>query len=77
MFEHDQEIVEALLSKDINFRRLYEKHSDLKARVREANIGTLPLDDVSLENMKKQKLLLKDKMANIISEYRRLRTPSL
>ncbi|MGH8587438.1 MAG: DUF465 domain-containing protein, partial [Gammaproteobacteria bacterium] len=33
--------------------------------------GSLPLDDVSLENLKKQKLLLKDRMAAIIANRRR------
>jgi uncharacterized protein YdcH (DUF465 family) len=71
MFEFDQEIVQTLLSTDETFRRLYEKHRMLKQQVHEANIGALPMDDVSLENMKKQKLLLKDKMAQMIEKYRK------
>ncbi|MCI0590475.1 MAG: DUF465 domain-containing protein [Gammaproteobacteria bacterium] len=71
MFEFDQEIVEALLSQDTEFRRLYERHGELKERVREAHIGTSPLDDVTLENMKKEKLRLKDQMAALIESYRR------
>ncbi|MGH8602338.1 MAG: YdcH family protein [Gammaproteobacteria bacterium] len=71
MFEYDQEIVNALLSEDVNFKRLYEKHNDLKRRVHEANIGALAMDDFSLENLKKEKLFLKDQMAGIIESYRR------
>lgn len=70
MFEYDQEIVEKLLVEDINFRRLYDKHHDLKARVSEANVGAAPIDDASLETMKKRKLHLKDQMATLIEEYR-------
>ena len=70
MFEYDQEIVEALLHENDEFKLLYDQHSTLKAKVREANQGTLPLDDYSLENLKKEKLLLKDKMAGIIRTYR-------
>lgn len=71
MFEYDQKIVDALLSEDISFKRLYEKHSDLKRKVHEANMGALAMDDFSLENMKKEKLFLKDQMAEIIERYRR------
>ncbi len=71
MFEHDQDIVDSLLLENMDFKRLYEKHCELKQRVKEANMGTLPVDDFSLENMKKEKLMLKDKMAHMIENYRR------
>lgn len=70
MFEHDQEIVNSLLSEDEDFKRLYEKHGKLKQKVREANIGTEPMDDFTLENLKKEKLLIKDRMAAKIASYR-------
>ena len=70
MFEYDQEIVECLLNEDDDFKRLYEKHSELKQKVTEANQGTRPLDDFTLEDLKKQKLLLKDRMAAKIAVYR-------
>lgn len=71
MFEFEQDIVEALLAQSPDFKRLYQKHSELKQKVREANLGTEPVDDMELENMKKEKLLLKDRMAAMIQEYRR------
>jgi len=74
MFEFDQDIVNVLLSKDSNFQRLYEKHHELKERVNLANAGASPLDDFSLENLKKQKLMLKDQMAAMIERYRRTHT---
>jgi len=70
MFEYDQHIVDSLLSENNDFKRLYDKHDELKQRVDEANSGTLPVDDFSLEKMKKEKLLLKDKMAMMIENYR-------
>ena len=39
MFEQDHKIVESLLDKDKNFRRLFNKHCQLKSKVREANDG--------------------------------------
>ena len=70
MFEHDQEIVDSLLNEDDDFKRMYEKHGKLKQKVRDANLGAEPIDDFALENLKKEKLLLKDRMAAMIASYR-------
>ena len=71
MFEHDQAIVHRLLAESTDFKDLYQKHQDLDEKVDKAGIGALPLDDVTLEKMKKHKLLFKDKMALMIETYRR------
>ena len=70
MFEQDQEIVESLLDKDRNFRRLYNKHCQLKSKVKEANEGFVGISDFDLEILKKEKLLITDSMAVIIEDYR-------
>ena len=71
MFEYDQDIVEVLLNDNEQFQALYKEHNALKEKVRDAEIGVLPLDALSLGTMKKEKLLAKDKMAAIIEQYRR------
>ena len=71
MFEYENEIVKSLLSDNDDFKRLFDKHDQLKRRVDEANSGVEPVDDFSLENMKKEKLMLKDRMAAIIEDSRR------
>ena len=71
MFEYDQDIVEVLLNDNEQFQALYKEHHSLKAKVRDAEIGVLPLDALSLGTMKKEKLLAKDKMAAMIEQYRR------
>ncbi|HEY5702554.1 MAG TPA: YdcH family protein [Gammaproteobacteria bacterium] len=71
MFEFDQQIVDSLLSENIDFKRLYEKHDMLNQQVDEINSGNLTTDDVTLENMKKEKLLLKDRMSVMIEDYKR------
>ena len=70
MFEHDQQIVTSLLQEDDDFKRLYSKHVELKQRVNDVNSGVVPMDDMSLEKIKKEKLLLKDRMARMIESYR-------
>ncbi len=71
MFEFDQEIVETLLVEDLNFKRLYNKHAELKNQVNLVTSGNGNMDDLRLETLKKQKLFLKDQMAGIIETYRR------
>ena len=71
MFEHDQAIVHQLLAENPDFKTLYNKHQELNDTVDKAARGVLPLDDLTLENMKKEKLMVKDKMALMIERYRR------
>ena len=72
MFEYDNEIVESLLSENKDFERLYAKHGKLKQRVEQANAGVEPIDDLSLEQLKKEKLMVKDRLAFLINDYRRV-----
>lgn len=70
MFEQDQQIVNELLEGDSTFRRLHDQHHVLKEKVRSAEIGVEPMDDLALGSIKKEKLLTKDRMAAMIEEYR-------
>jgi len=71
MFEFEQEIVKTLVLTNDAFKRLYEKHQTLKEQVRAAHSGAVALDDVTLENLKKEKLLLKDRMSVMINQHQR------
>ncbi len=71
MFEFDEEIVENLLKESVDFKRLYDKHIDLNREVDSANTGDTPIEDMELEGMKKEKLFIKDQMAQIIEDYRK------
>ena len=63
MFEqHDRDDVESLMHRDSEFRQLYHKHKELDSKVRDAELGVLPMDDVTLHNLKKEKLWAKDKL---------------
>jgi uncharacterized protein YdcH (DUF465 family) len=69
MFEYDQDIVQELLIADERFQRLYQQHCDLKIQVREAKTHVPPLDDLSINKLKRRKLLAKDKMAHMIQRH--------
>ena len=69
MFENDQDTVDTLLSESDEFRRLYDKHTVLKSQVRDANGGIICMEQLALEELKKEKLFLKDQMAEMIKQY--------
>ena len=63
MFEqHEREDVESLMHSNTEFRQLYHLHRELDSKVRDAELGVLPMDDVTLHNLKKEKLWAKDKL---------------
>ena len=62
MFEGQQHEVESLMSHDNEFRSLYLRHRELDKQVLDAELGVLPLDDMSLVRLKKEKLWAKDKL---------------
>lgn len=62
MFEPETPEFESLLKNDGDFRRLYQHHRELDSKVRDAELGVLPMDEVTLLNMKKEKLQAKDRL---------------
>jgi uncharacterized protein YdcH (DUF465 family) len=73
MFENQQrDDVEALMKADAEFRRLYQHHRELDSKVHDAEIGVLPLDDITLACMKKEKLHAKARLERMWEGRRRL-----
>ncbi|MEQ8663412.1 MAG: YdcH family protein [Gammaproteobacteria bacterium] len=69
MFENDHSAVETLLETDGAFRRLYDKHAHLNARVDEVTAGDAPMEETDLEALKKEKLHLADCMQDMIRDF--------
>ena len=69
MFEFDQNIVQALLSENVSFKSLYQKHEDLNRQVEEA-VNDNAVGDETVHDMKKAKLETMDQMAQMIEDYR-------
>ncbi len=65
MFEDNQSEVAELMQKDAEFRSLYYRHRELDSKVRDAEIGVLPVDDVTLRSMKFEKLHAKEKLTQM------------
>ena len=66
MFENRQNEVEKLLSENIEFRRLFNKHQKLHQQVHEAEIGLHPMEDLALVQLKKEKLWAKDQLSRML-----------
>ena len=69
MFENQQQDVEVLINSDSEFRSLYKRHKELDSKVRDAELGVLPMDETTLHNMKKEKLWAKDKLIHLWERY--------
>lgn len=66
MFEHRQQEMERMLKENDEFRRIYNRHQKLDKQVTAAELGTAPMGDLALNQLKKEKLFAKDKLARIM-----------
>jgi uncharacterized protein YdcH (DUF465 family) len=64
-----------LIASDDEFRRLYEEHREYERRLAELNQKTLPSQDDEAEEkkIKLHKLMLKDRMEEILRAHREAR----
>ena len=67
MFEHRQDQMEKLKQENEDFLRVFNRHQELDKRVTAAEIGTAPMEDLALNQLKKEKLWLKDKLAGLMN----------
>ena len=65
MFEGHQQEVETMMLSNAEFRVLYMRHRELDKQVLDAVLGVLPLDDMTLVRLKKEKLWAKDKLTHL------------
>lgn len=69
MFDQlERENLESLMRANTEFRQLYHHHKELDSKVRDAELGVLPMDETTLQAMKKEKLHAKDKLTVMWSE---------
>ncbi len=66
MFEHRQEKMERMKQENEDFLRVFNRHQELDKRVIAAEIGTAPMEDLALSQLKKEKLWAKDQLARMM-----------
>ncbi len=66
MFEgQPQAEIDALMKADPEFKQLYHRHRELDKKVTDAELGVLPIDDNLLGQMKREKLVAKQRLLRI------------
>ena len=70
LHEYRDEIHE-LKQQNAHFAKIFEKHNELDQKVEDAEAGRIPMTDLELETLKKEKLLLKDEAYKMIMDYRK------
>ncbi len=65
--EYKDEISE-LKQSNAHFAKVVEKHSELDKKIEDAERGRINMSNIEIDTMKKEKLLLKDKIYRMILE---------
>lgn len=68
MFESQQREVEELIQSNPEFKTLYNDHKQLEKRVTAAENGTAPMSDDALNQLKREKLRIKDRLTRIMDQ---------
>lgn len=68
MFENQKDQMEIMLKNDEEFRRLYNRHQQLEKRVLAAENGTAPMEDLALNQLKREKLYAKDQLTRMMGQ---------
>ena len=71
MLHEYKEEIHALKMSNAHFAKIFNQHNDLDKQVEHAERGDTPMTDIALENLKKEKLLLKDEAYKMIMDYKR------
>ena len=69
MFENKREQLETLLKQNEEFRRLYNHHQQLEKRVMAAENGTAAMEDLALNQLKREKLKTKDQLSRLMDQH--------
>lgn len=70
LHEYKDEIHE-LKQSNAHFAKVFEKHNELDNKIEHVENGDIPMTDMELETLKKEKLLLKDEAYKMILEYKK------
>lgn len=63
--DQSQSEIEALIKANPEFKQLYQRHKKLDKKVTDAELGVLPIDTTTLAQMKREKLVAKDRLTRM------------
>lgn len=68
MFPEYRELITTLKGHDHHFTRLFDKHNELDQKIKNMEARISPGTHEEIENLKKEKLLLKDELYAILKK---------
>ena len=68
MFPEYRELISKLKTSDRHFATLFEKHNELDAKIKRMDEGIDPTTPEGIEELKKQKLHLKDQLYAVLKK---------
>jgi len=71
MLHEYRDDIHELKQENAHFARIFEKHNELDDKITKAENGDIPMTDLEIETLKKEKLLLKDEAYKMIMEHRK------
>ncbi len=74
MFPEYRDLITQLKISDLHFRHLFDQHNDLDQKIRklEAHVGQTHARQEEIENLKKEKLRLKDQLYALLQKASKL-----
>jgi uncharacterized protein YdcH (DUF465 family) len=66
MFPEFRDLITELKGQDPHFSRLFHRHNELDQEIKNMEIGLVPAGDLVIEQLKKEKLHLKDQLYGIL-----------
>ena len=72
MFEaQSQTELEEIMKGNIEFRQLYYRHKELDKKVLNAELGVFAVDEITLSQMKREKLAAKDRLTVMFDQMQK------
>ncbi|MDF0604451.1 DUF465 domain-containing protein [Neisseriaceae bacterium TC5R-5] len=68
MFPEFRDLITRLKTEDEHFNRLFNKHNELDQKIKNMEARLVSGSAIEIENLKKEKLLLKDKLYLILKK---------
>ncbi|CAB3630324.1 MAG: DUF465 domain-containing protein [Achromobacter sp.] len=66
MFPEYRQLITRLKAENGHFSALFQRHNDLDQEIKNMEAGIVPASDTNVEVLKKEKLLLKDKLYSLL-----------
>ncbi|WP_322012628.1 YdcH family protein [Paraburkholderia sp. J12] len=66
MFPEFRDLISQLKTEDDHFARLFHRHNELDQQIKNMEAGIVPADGMAIEQLKKEKLQIKDSLYHIL-----------